>query len=271
MKSSTLEKIKNEALEHGLTFIKEIGNQNNLYRFNDCNHTNIISQGKVRVDQFSCPSCFKEKLKKEAKLQKLTLVEHKKGNKNTYLFKKCKHIQDINHGHVRTGEFRCEECLCNKLKDEALNQGIEYIKRMKGHKNLYRFPSCGHTQEINVGHVRTGAFCCNDCGEGYATKKSGLYILKITDNKNKFSWLKFGVARDIKRRISQYKLNDAKVEVLLNIEIETNIEAIKIEKQIHKKYKEKVLDFDLMKSYMASGFTECYNLNMLGKLKKDIA
>lgn len=270
MKPSTLIKIKKEALDHGLAFVQEEKNGHNSYIFQSCGHTQTISQSKVRINSFACKECALLKIKNEAASNNLTFIEKSKGDFNLYQFNECKHSQLLRSKHVRNNHFCCSECKDLLVKSDASKNGLTFISLIpSSSKNIYKFNKCNHVQEINPKHVRDGSFCCHDCGESYTTKPSGVYIVKITNSKG-FSWLKFGVSKHIKRRISEYKLNDSTCEIIINQKVKTNSEAVLFEKNVHKSFKHESLCPTKMKKLMKSGFTECYSLSMLDKLVESI-
>jgi hypothetical protein len=266
MKPATLVKIKKEALDNGLNFVSEGTHSHNNYVFKLCKHSQLISQSKVRLGEFSCKKCVILRFENEAKEAGLTFIEKSKGDFNIYKFNDCGHSKALRAQHVRRKAFCCSECKVLSLKTDADANGLVLLSSIPSSiKNIYKFKKCNHTQEINPLHVKNNAFCCQSCGESYANKPSGIYIIKIT-NSNGFSWLKFGVSKNIKRRMSEYKLKESICEVILNKTMDTNSEAVIFEKGIHKKFKNKSLCSNKMKKLMKSGFTECYNLSMLDNL-----
>lgn len=266
MKPATLEKIIKEAKENNLTFIEEVEGYANLYQFNSCGHSQLIAPPKIRNGQYACKECSFDTIKSEATSHGLTFIETSSGEYNLYKFHGCNHSQLLMPKHIRNGQFSCKCCAQEKIKSEALTVGLEYVSKGYGRKNIYKFKKCNHKQEIGIVHVRNNSFCCHECNESYATKESGIYILKITNSKGE-SWLKFGVSSNIKRRISQYKLNkNTQCEILFDKKYPTNQQAVLLEKGIHRIFKEKALCSTKMKKLMKSGFTECYNLSMLNPI-----
>lgn len=266
MKASTLAKIKQEANDNNLTFKKEIEGYSNLYQFNSCGHNQLIAPPKIRNGQYSCKECSSNKIKSEALAHGLTFIEKSNGEYNIYQFNDCNHSQRLMPKHIRIGQFSCKFCFQEKIELESTKVGLKYISKGHGTKHIYQFEKCKHTQEISIGHVRNNSFCCHQCNEGYSTKESGIYILKITNSKGKL-WLKLGVSANINRRISQYKLDkNTQCEVLFNQKYPTNKQAVLLEKNIHKLFKNKALCSIKMKKLMKSGFTECYDISMLNPI-----
>lgn len=261
MNPSTLQKIKKEAIDANLTFFKELKGFKNLYKFNICGHLKEIQPSKVRNGQFFCDICFLEKIKKEAEDCNLTLLKIEKGKYNLYKCNICGHEKKFLLNHIRNKSFKCENCIINKEINDAKKNNLTLLSKGKGVKNLYLCNKCNNQQEINKYHVSTGTFCCHFCQPSYATKKSGIYLIRIINELTGFSWLKLGVARNLKRRFSDYKLENSKIDIILYQEFETNIEAISIEKNIHRKINNFKISSDIMKKHMKSGFSECYPLS----------
>lgn len=271
MRPSTLEKLTREATDNSLTFVEELLGQNNLYRFDGCGHTQALSPSKIRNNQFHCKSCFEDKIRQEANDCGLTFLKFEKGIRHLYRFNSCGHEKHLLIKHVRNHSVKCDICASSKINNDAEKVGLQFIKSINGDLGLYQFKKCGHRQEINKCHVRNDSFCCQTCEETYVTKKSGLYILKIKNIDTNFTWIKFGVSRDLNRRIKDYKLNNCHTQILFTLDVDTNKEATLFEKSIHRKYKEKKICFDFMKGYMKSGFTECYPEHMLSVIKKELS
>lgn len=277
-KSCVTEKIKQEASEAGLTIIGKGKNCNyRLYKFNECNHEREIQVGDVRNGNFNCHHCQQDKLNQEAAKANLTLIgAGKNAYYRLYRFNSCNHEREITVGEVRSGVFKCHHCQQDKINKEASCVGLTIIGKGKNKDyRLYRFDSCGHEQEIQVGDVRINNFNCQTCGDSQWTKESGLYSLLITDGDKK--WIKVGVAKDVDARIKLYKLNKtATVDIKYFIKIKDRLTAQKVEKFVQtKKLTDYKLDSNEMKNYMKSGFSECFDVGawslvetMFDKIKK---
>lgn len=166
MKDALLKKYKSEALANGLTFIKELANSpSNLYKINSCEHIQEMKPYYVKSGRFRCSTCLDLKIKKEASDNGLEIVSKlPHTRKNLYRFIACKHTHELSTGHVRSGELRCSTCLNIKIKKEAIDNGLTFIKDLTNtRKKLYRFISRKHTHEITSAEVRSGQFRCHTC------------------------------------------------------------------------------------------------------------
>ena len=77
----------------------------------------------------------------------------------------CGHEQDIHVTPMRSGKFRCQTCLENKLHADAAEQGAVIVcaSRDKGYRK-YKL-DCGHEQKVGVNKMRIGGFRCRTCLE----------------------------------------------------------------------------------------------------------
>jgi len=75
----------------------------------------------------------------------------------------CEHEQEFQIGNMRKGEFRCQTCLDNKIKEEAEAQGCVLLGAGKNRVcRTYLLP-CGHEHEIKLPQMRSGEFRCQIC------------------------------------------------------------------------------------------------------------
>jgi hypothetical protein len=128
-----------------------------------CRHEREIQTGNMRIGQFHCQICFNHRLNEEAKAQSCELLgEGRSAVSRTYLLP-CGHEQDIGTSSMRSGGFRCQTCLKNKLIEEA--ESRECVLLGPGSSKNYRTYrlECGHEQEIHTGSMRSGEFRCQIC------------------------------------------------------------------------------------------------------------
>ena len=231
-----------------------------------CGHTfSATTQNLMRrslgVELF-CETCYELKLKNEASAANLTYLgkSSKKGLFRRYKFNSCGHEKDINATCITRGAFECKDCkienhveLCKGHGLSLVDKSVEISTRL----GTYILP-CGHSKQIRTDHAEDGSYVCHICQDSFYTKQSSVYLLKIIALENNFSWLKLGFARNLDVRKSNYGLSsDCKIELLKNVE--SGGLALKYEKSIHKKFKERRIDFETMKNYhKRNGYTECY-------------
>ena len=126
---------------------------------------------------------------KEAKAVGLTLIgAGKNANSRTYRFNKCKHEQEIKTSHVRINNFRCGQCLQDKLIKEAKAVGLTLLRlgRNKNYKT-YRFDKCGHEQQLHTGSLRKSNPKCDQCLQNklnVEAKAVGLTLIGVGRKKN---------------------------------------------------------------------------------------
>jgi len=128
-----------------------------------CGHERDIATGNMRIGYVHCQICFNHRLNEEAKAQGCELLgEGRSAVSRTYLLP-CGHEQDIGTGSMRSGGFRCQTCLKNKLVEEAESRGCVLLGPGKDRNyRTYRL-TCGHEQEIAASSIRTGEFRCQTC------------------------------------------------------------------------------------------------------------
>ncbi|MGF1788743.1 GIY-YIG nuclease family protein [Photobacterium swingsii] len=258
-----MNKLEQEAKQAGLQIIGAGKTcETRTYKL-PCGHDQELYTNAVRTNHFRCQTCVNHKLEQEAKQAGLQIIG--KGKNHIYRLYKlpCGHEQELQLGHVRINNFKCHTCQRLKIEQEAKAVGLEIIGKGKNSSyRTYKLP-CGHEQEIGVTAIRTNNFCCRECNESAWVRDSGLYAVVITDNNKR--WIKVGVARDVNRRVKEYKLSKtASVDITKFIKIKDRITAIKVEKFIQSvKLKQYQLPPEEMKQYMKHGFTECFSIEAL--------
>lgn len=258
-----INKLKNEANTVGLEYIDDCSKAGSkIYKFIDCGHRQEIRISRVRENVFKCHECHQSKLKAEASSNNLTLIgQGKDAHYRIYNFNDCGHQQEIRVDKVRSSNLRCQACQSDKVDTEAFKVGLKVISSGKTpHYRLYEFLQCGHQQEIKVGHVRDNLFLCNTCEESAWSQESGVYIFEII--KGDYGWLKIGVAKNTKNRISQYGLCDeSTVNEIAYHKISSGREARELEKEIHKLMSKYSLPSTKMRKLMPlGGFSECFDI-----------
>ena len=266
-------KILSEAKAAGLTLIGPGRNHlHRTYRFNKCKHEQEITLGSVRHNTFQCRKCLDNELQTEAKAVGLTLIGPGRNHQfRMYRFDQCKHKQDFRTGEIRRNSFRCDQCLQKKLQTEAKAVGLTMTGPGNNIKNrTYRFNKCRHEQELGVSNVRANYFICHTCEETSRDLPSNLYLLKIQVGSMK--WVKLGYAKTVEERAKTYGL-PAEAEIMqVNIlPFDSGRAAHEAEASLHKKYRAKRLSSRKMKKYhTVSGYRECYPIDLMGKLSKEM-
>jgi hypothetical protein len=246
-----------------------------LYRFNECEHEQVISPANVRKGKgFKCNECFEIKLNKEAKDAGLRLIgkaNNKNANYRQYEILKCLHRQDITTSNARTGGYYCSQCQVIKHAKEASAGGLTLVEEGKdSNYRVFSFNECGHIQEIHLSAVRDGNFVCNTCEETSRDLPSEVYMLKIVVGS--FSYLKLGYTNNLIYRIKRYKLPEsASLSRVKILKFKKGRDAHQFESFLHIKYKANVIDQVAMQRFHpGSGSTECYPLDMLDTLMDEL-
>ena len=236
-----------------------------LWEFNGCGHQRKMQPMNVKHGHVLCQECIKNKHNASALEEGLELLGRVKNSRydanfREYRIKECGHKQIFSVSSVKNGSWRCDICLNNKINYEAEEKGLEKIGNSNRHGyNLYRFKKCQHEQEISTSQIRHATnISCQVCGENNWYKPSYIYLLKIkTPDK---TWIKLGHTENLKIRFEQYGLpQKALIDIIYQKKLNTRIEALTIEQNIHNELEDRKLNPKLMKSFHTkSGFTECY-------------
>jgi hypothetical protein len=241
-----------------------------------CGHKQVVETGNMRIGEFMCKKCFKEKLEAEAKAQGAILIGaalkdygRTSSHYRNYTLE-CGHNQDVQFEKMAIGRFKCQTCLINKHTAEAKAQGatLNGAALVGDYKSRNYTLKCGHNQDVNACNMKTGGFNCQTCEESWATKPSGIYLNLMTNGDKLF--LKLGVAKSVEARASTYNNKGIlDFECVYSFPTLTGLDAKAIEGAIHKKYKgytpkqAKALG-------MKSGFTECYPIELQAALLRKL-
>ena len=265
-------KLDAEAAERGAEIIGAGRDANyRTYRL-ECGHEQEIQLINMRNDVFSCQTCLELKYKDEAAEQGAEIIGAG-FNANYRLYRlSCGHKQEVQLIHMRMDSFHCKTCIKNKLDADAAERGAEIIGAGRDRRyRIYKL-DCGHKQEIQVGNMSSGYFCCQTCEDTYRTLPSNVYLLHIINGEHAF--LKLGYAKNIDLRVSRYGLPEtAIVNHVTALNFDTGSEAQEFEAVLHSCFKSEQLSNSMAKSYgmTLSGYTECYPISMLEKLQRELA
>lgn len=207
----------------------------------------------------------------EAEAVGLEHIERVDGEYSKYRFWECGHEQTIRRDNVRLCNFKCQVCNSKDWHQEAAEHELEHQEYVDRRYSKYRFVGCMHEQVIQRSNVRNGNFACQQCESSHWDKPHGTYLIKFKSND--FEWCKVGVAQDVNTRIRSFGLReDIEVSIqYFHMQTSRHIAQKKVESICHSKYNEHRLSPDEMKQYMLSGFTECFSIDVSGKLLIEIA
>ena len=77
----------------------------------------------------------------------------------------CGGVGEYQQTHIRRGSVRCASCHETKMKNECLDRGFEWIRKVGGDDSLCRCLSCGHEDTYQQGDMRNGSVRCASCFE----------------------------------------------------------------------------------------------------------
>lgn len=267
-------KCKEEAEKVGLTFIEklDVSTDTALYSMDSCGHELVLRVGNVRLceeDKWTCTKCEFIKYQEEARSADIDMItDIPQDDKGRWLYKlSCGHTKRMMAVTVRDKSFRCRVCQDDSYEKDAINAGITYQRGVKAsHHNyrLYILP-CGCTKEITPACVRYGAFECktHDKRTIDLTRNIIVYLIKISLPPGDV--VKVGFAGDTSgknNRYVRYGLPRESIEPLIELVFENGERAVKFEKELHKKFSKYKIHKELLRPYMANGFTECYPIEM---------
>ena len=267
-------KLHREAEEIGIIYHSDVRvrqiNDSRYYTF-PCGHSRILKTANVRFKQVACNDCKEEQFRKEAEERGLTMLSNESESATRLYRLPCGHNKRINLTRVRDNSYKCRICQEDRYETEALDQGIHMLRDIKSSHHDYRVYKlqCGCVKEIAISCVRNGSFECKnhpDRSIDY-TKPISVYLLKFILPIGNV--LKLGFAMDVKSRCGRYYLNGS-IEHLVERVFDNGQEAVDLEKKLHKKYKDFVLDKSTMSQYMLNGFTECYPMELQDDIINDI-
>lgn len=222
-----------------------------------CGHESV--RHTYSEDSGICVECRTED--KQLTLTSLGITENKDKTFNL----PCGHITG-KVGWQTLGSYKCLDCERDLIHKNALSLGLKATGNYDSVRKMHEFTlTCGHTKWLKTTGIKASVVC-SVCGEDHYNKPCDMYfIICFADN---FSFIKIGIANDTNQRISEYKstkLVNAWM-VYASAGFSTKREAVKVEKEFHKKFSDKRLDPVVAKQYINCGFTECYPIEMLTEL-----
>lgn len=265
------ERIYKEAAAVGL---QVVGRSGNIYEYKlPCGHTKAISPRLVRTGGWRCKDCYEDSVKESARKYGYEYIGESDKGPHYRLCKiiACGHLKDV-QVHDITNRPRvgvCTICAEEKHKQEALDADLILIgKASNGNANYrrYRTSCCNTDHDFMVTHVRRNSYTCPSCGNSHLDSPSNIYLFEMTHDS--LSWLKLGFSSCIERRLSEYGLSqDVEVLLIHSKVVSSGREAVKIEKSLHKKYKQFKLCSNKMRAFFSvSGFNECYPATLKNEL-----
>ena len=237
---------------------------------NDCGDV----QNKCVNSVGYCPICMSNRKDTEAIRQGAVRLKWVKANHSLYRLK-CGHEQVIPDSSFAKGGYWCHACMYSSIIKDAQICGatVNLRSRVDPSKDKYKYEcilKCGHIQYVRRDALARGFIYCEECKDNHYSNKSGIYLIEIEINNFKF--LKLGMSAYLEKRISDYGLpQNSSLTVLEYINMESGYDAVRKEKALHKKYRGLKLDNEDIKSYMKSGFSECYPIHLKEALLHELS
>lgn len=226
-----------------------------------CGHA--VTRKTNEKSSVSCPDCSKEDRQKV--LDSVNAIVNADGS---YLLS-CGHSTGrINWKNLP--DYKCPSCAKKQIADRGIQYGLqptyEYDSETKAHGFIL---PCGHKRFIRANSIHYVPEC-KVCGDGHYNRPSDMYL--VVCNTEDGIILKFGVANNTFDRIKEFTGgNNIGALVLASVGFKTKFDAIRVEKQLHAKYKGFRLDSNFVKKYLVCGFTECYPPEMMDTLSAEFS
>ncbi|CAM0079050.1 hypothetical protein VPHK567_0159 [Vibrio phage K567] len=81
-----------------------------------------------------------------------------------------------------------------RWKEEARENGLEYLVKVNNHEAIYRFINCQHEQKLRPGNIRLGHFKCSTCQDEKLHEEAsecGLeYVYRVKDGVSTYRFIK---------------------------------------------------------------------------------
>lgn len=241
-------------------------------RYKACGHMRIVTQQNLFDRSVGdCSICYEEALQKTYgdKLG-IDILECVAGTKRKIRFRECGHEKVVGLSNMKADHFECSICKVDNWKKEASNVDLTYLGLGSGKKHRYR-ALCGHEILLKPSTVRVGHWTCRTCDSGYLDRVNYLYLYKIVCSDGN-SFVKLGYSVNPEYRKYDYSASlGTRFELLKKVAVPTGRNAIKLENQLHSKYKSQNLSKDFAMQYLTeSGFTECYPASISDNILKDL-
>lgn len=246
----------------------------------DCGCVEDIRVGNLRVTKdkrdsglVTCKTCYRRNLQQAAEKAGITLLEDIDTYNIKVQFNSCGHYKEVNKAQIFRNNLVCRECIENYHIEQVESIGLKYLGTVNNSEisryRMYKLP-CGHEKVLRMDHASDGSYLCDICGDSHYTKPSSIYLFKFeTDN---FSWLKLGYSLNAKIRKSSYGVIDnCKSTLICLVNFDTGAAASKVERALHRKFKNERLCKKLMNNYLINnGYTECYPAAMETVLSEEL-
>lgn len=238
-----------------------------------------------------CPHCLDAAWRQEAETAGIEFLRRDATDrKYGFYLAPCGHEQRLQRGRVQVmgaeeESYRCDICQAALEDAEAEKRGWSLVGAdPEGNPNyrLYRHAQCGCEARIARSNMLSGRFTCPDCGEGWATAPSFLYVMRfrLTDNTRV---VKLGFSRDPDSRLHYQLLrgSSATGELLRQLPMLSGRAAQSAEKRLHKKIAQQAPQASVphdvyaeqinVASELYTAATEPLILHLLDALEADLA
>lgn len=254
----------------GLSFVRKLNSQTNLYKVTDCGHeasSTKANLAKTPNKRYDCLECYAEKEKQLLDSMGIEMLSYRadvvscktRPHKYAlYRFKDCGHEFTYIRHAIQYGKQNCQVCTDNAAKEALKSHGYYLVGELAPIKITIGFNSCGHTRLVYRSAAVKGNCICQECKITAYKRPSKIYAIELETDTGTF--IKYGYGKSVKARLREYGLTGAEVKkILFDIDVQTGNDALKIEKKVHSMFSDKRLNKEEMRKYFKNtGFSECY-------------
>jgi hypothetical protein len=159
-----MEKVwQTEASQQGWSFVTKVNKSCALYVHNVCGHKQQFSPAAMRLGRVRCHHCTEQAWRDEATAQGWTLERNIDGRHGTYMHNVCGHEQQVSLSCMRIGQVRCQHCMEQTWRNDAVTKGWTFERNIDGKYGVYVHDTCGHNQQIILHNMREGRVRCENC------------------------------------------------------------------------------------------------------------
>lgn len=222
----------------------------------------------MKAGKVKCGHCFLKKLQGEAEACGFKLIgEGSSCRTRLYSCVTCKRESEKELTSIRAKTTRCRGCKIDKLQIAANAHGFELeIPDQKGERRGFRCLSCKEVTNAFVSSITNGSIVCKTCSSSHWDKPSSFYVnIMCNDGFKDKSWIKIGVAYDVKRRIEAYGLDrSTTVDTVETTRCKDRfVSTAEFEKPLKDLISRFQYDKEDMRAFMKNGHTECYHIDSL--------
>lgn len=179
----------------------------------------------------------------------------------------CGHFKSIQTGNLKLGNYACEHCRKQRLIETCAANGFTYIQHDTNANHFVKLP-CGCTKSLFLTNIKKGAWSCSEHNLSNFDYEGSIYLFHL--KYKGFSWLKLGYSRNPTHRLIGFSEEGLEGTLIDQVVFPVGYQALRIEKSLHRKFRDYRYSTPLLKEAMKSGTTECYPVEATALLLKEL-